>query len=118
MRRSALSLLAGLALAAALIGCGKSQPAIVIDFGVEPEEFVGVDVEIDGKLVGKLKRDGQRPRTEFPVPAGDHAVRVAAQKYSSQPDIFTVPPGQELVLFVAMGPAPTPGAPPLLTLHK
>jgi hypothetical protein len=119
MRRSRiLGGAAALALAFALARCGATQPGIVVDYGVAPDEFENVDVEIDGKLVGKLKRDGQRPRTEFATAAGDHAVRVAAQKYDSAPEVVTVPAGQQVVLFVDMGPAKGPGARPSLVLHK
>ena len=98
--------------------CGPTHPALVVDYGNAPEEFEGTDLEIDGKLVGKLKRDGQRPRTSFAVDAGDHAVRVAAQKYDSRPDVFTVKPGEELVLFAEIRPAASAGAHPSLVLHR
>lgn len=97
--------------------CGPSHPAIVVDYGSSAAEFENADFEIDGKIVGKLKRDGQKPRTTFPVDAGDHAVRVAAQKYDSQPDVVTVKPGEELVLFVEIKTASHQGGRPVVGLH-
>jgi hypothetical protein len=114
MRRLWISLL----VVAGLVGCSPSHPAIVVDFGNSTDEFLGKDVEIDGKLVGKLQRDGQRPRTTFPVDAGDHAVRMAVQKYDSQPEVVTVKPGEELVLFAEVKPAAVQGGRPGVVLHR
>ena len=120
MRRSHRRLLPFLVAFAALApcACGPSHPALVVDYGNAPEEFEGKDVEVDGKLIGKLKRDGQRPRTTFPVDAGDHAVRLAAQKYDSRPEVVTVKAGEELVLFAEIKPAARAGARPSLELHR
>ena len=121
MRRSPdrlLALLVVLLAAGAAPRCGPSHPAIVVDYGEAPGEFEGADIELDGKLVGKLKRDGQRPRTSFPVDAGDHAIRVAAQKYDSRPDVVTVKPGEELIVFVDTRPASTPGGRPAVVVHR
>ena len=112
-----LSVLACLLVSGAF-GCAKSQPAIVVDYGIEPKEFEGRDIELDGKIVGKLKREGQKPRTSFPVEAGDHAIRVAGQKYDSSPEVVTVKAGEELVVFVDIKPAPQPGARPSVVLHR
>ena len=103
--------------AGAAARCAPSHPAIVVDYGSSPSDFEGADFEIDGKIVGKLKRDGQKPRTSFAVDAGDHAVRVAAQKYDSQPDVVTVKPGQELELFVEIKTASHQGGRPVVGLH-
>jgi len=113
-----LAILAVVLLATPALRCGPSHPALVVDYGNAPGEFEGADFEIDGKLVGKLKREGQRPRTTFAVDAGDHAVRVAAQKYESAPDVVTVKPGEQLVVFAEIKNAATQGARPRIVLHR
>jgi hypothetical protein len=119
MRLSLDRLLPFVLLAAlAALACGASHPALVVDWGNAPSEFEGADVEIDGKLVGKLTRDGQRPRTSFAVDAGDHAVRLAAPKYDTRPDVVSVKPGEELVLVAEIKPASSPGARPGVVLHR
>ena len=120
MRRSSERLLVFLVCVAALAAfrCAPAHPAIVVDYGSSPADFEGADFELDGKIVGKLKRDGQKPRTSFPVDAGDHAVRVAAQKYDSQPDVQTVKAGEELILFVEIKTAARQGGRPVAALHR
>jgi hypothetical protein len=63
----------------------KSRPHVVIEFGVDPARFEGMPVEIDGKVVGNLKKIGVQTRTGFPVEKGEHVVRIAS------PDVFCRP---------------------------
>ena len=52
------------------------QAGIVINFAMYPEEFEGLEVEIDGEVAGRLERFGAQTTTKFLVPRGDHLVRV------------------------------------------
>jgi hypothetical protein len=80
--------LAGLALLplAGCMGGGGGQGKIVI---IYHEEFDGLEVEIDGKVVGKLKKFGENPRTAFLVSKGDHTIRVLHPTLASTPEKVT-----------------------------
>jgi hypothetical protein len=52
------------------------RPRISIEFGVAPEVFEGLPVQVDGKVVGKLESTGRATRISFPVKAGKHRVHV------------------------------------------
>ena len=58
--------------------------AVSIEWGIEPN-LVGSEVEIDGRVVGKLEKFGQATRTAFPVGKGEHTVRVVAQGMDCPP---------------------------------
>lgn len=58
---------------------------VQIDFGMDPELFEGLEVEIDGKIVGKLQMHGQVARTGFEVGSGRHEVRVLHPELDSEP---------------------------------
>ena len=66
-------------LAVGLGGCMPGlddSPKVAIEFGADPEHFLGLPVEIDGKVVGKLEKIGALTRRAFPVTKGEHSVRV------------------------------------------
>jgi hypothetical protein len=80
--RSALAFLCLLSLA----GCfGDTRSHVVIEFGAYPDEFIGMDVEVDGKVVGKLKQMGEITRSGFPLDKGQHTVRVVSPRFNSEP---------------------------------
>jgi hypothetical protein len=59
------------------LGCmGDTRPKIVIEWGIAPEELEGLEVEIDGKIAGKLARFGEATRTAFAVDKGEHRIRI------------------------------------------
>lgn len=57
---------------------------ISIEWGIEPS-FEGLDVEIDGVIVGKLEKFGQATHTGFEVGAGSHTVRVIHPSFDCPP---------------------------------
>ena len=77
------------ALSAAVLlfaGCfGDSRPHVVIEFGMYPDLFEGLDVQIDGKTVGQLKKTGAITRTGWPLDKGEHTIQVLSPKFESQP---------------------------------
>ena len=78
--------LAGLVILAAYLATGGSfgrKGSIAIEFGMNPREFDGLAVEIDGKPAGKLEAKGQGTRSTFRVSSGEHTVRVLHPTYPS-----------------------------------
>jgi hypothetical protein len=78
--------LVGLVMLAAYLAWGGSfgrTSNIAIEFGINPREFDGLAVEIDGKPAGKLRASGQETRTTFRVSKGEHTVRVLHPTYPS-----------------------------------
>jgi hypothetical protein len=59
------------------------QPVVQIEFGMYPEVFNGLTVEIDGKPAGKLQMMGAANRTGFIVKEGTHTIRVLHPMYAS-----------------------------------
>ena len=59
------------------------QPVVQIEFGMYPEVFQGMTVEIDGQPAGTLKPLGAANRTGFIVKEGHHTVRVVHPLYAS-----------------------------------
>ena len=67
-------------------GCmSDNKPKISIEFGAYPDQFEGLEVEIDGKVVGKLERHAAITRSAFPVTKGEHLVRIRSDKYACAP---------------------------------
>jgi hypothetical protein len=62
---------------------GKSS--IVVEYGIEASLFEGSEVEIDGQVVGTLKRFGNANRTAFAVPDGKHTVKVLHPEFNCRP---------------------------------
>jgi len=68
-----------------LFGGPFSSPCVVsIDFGMYPGDFEGCEVEINGKVVGKLERYGQATRTGFRLRKGEHEVRILHPEFDSE----------------------------------
>ena len=44
---------------------------LIIQFGISPEDFVGVEVLVDGEVAGTLQRTGGATRTGFRIGKGD-----------------------------------------------
>jgi len=61
------------------------QQGILIEFGSDPDRFVGLEVEVDGQVVGVLEKIGAQTRTGFVVPAGTHTVRVRDRQLPCAP---------------------------------
>lgn len=78
-----------------------TKPGILIEFGSDPDEFVGLPVEIDGKIVGKLERFGQATRTGFTTTKGPHIVRVVSPNIPCEPlKIDNLLPGMKRMLLL------------------
>ena len=95
-----------------------SEPRILIEFGTEPDVFAGLEVEIDGKVAGKLERIGQTTRTAFKVTPGAHTVRVLHPEFGCRPAQVTADiPGMSTMLLLDHDEMPGPDNRPMLTLH-
>jgi len=66
-------------------GSFEEKASIVILYGMEPQLFEGAEVEIDGEVVGVLKRFGNANRTAFAVEDGKHTVRVLHPEFDCEP---------------------------------
>ncbi len=80
---------------------GGEQSVIIIEFGMDPHEFEGLEVVIDGEVVGTLKRMGAATRTGFTVEDGDHMVALKHPRYLSEPVRVTSGFGGERVMLMA-----------------
>ena len=49
---------------------------VLIEFGTDAGTFSGLEVEVDGRVAGRLQATGAVTRTAFPVSCGTHRVRV------------------------------------------
>jgi hypothetical protein len=77
----------------------RDSPVVQIEFGADVDQFEGLDVLIDGQVVGKLKRSGQATRSDFEVRKGAHHVCVQHPQYGCSPTrVTTDEPGKELML--------------------
>jgi len=86
MKVRAVLAVAGLVVLVGYLAMGGSfggKSSIVIEFGMYPEEFTGCEVEIDGKVVGKLQKFGQATRNAFKVKDGKHTVRIVHPEIAS-----------------------------------
>jgi K+-transporting ATPase A subunit len=114
---------AGVVLAIAWVMCGgslfpSSQGKILIEFGANPDGFAGCDVEIDGRIAGKLERFGQATRTAFPVDPGTHQVRVVDPQFDSTPVPIEAPGGgMSTMVLLEMGDVPGPSGKPQVVLR-
>lgn len=99
-------------------GCfGDSRTHVVIEFGAYPEEFIGMDVEVDGKVVGQLKKTGEITRSGFPLDKGQHTVRVVSPKFSSEPRTVNAEfKTQKIMLILEVGEAMSASGSPKPTL--
>jgi hypothetical protein len=98
-----------------------SKPGIVIEFGTDPETFTGLEVEVDGKIVGKLERFGQATRKAFALSRGEHSVRVVSPHFESTAiTVKTQLPGFKpmFILDVEERAGPDGRLVPVLALHQ
>ncbi len=77
-----------------------AKPVIQIEFGIEPDEFIGSTVLIDGEAAGELKPFGRSWRTGFRVEEGKHTVEVVHPRYRCIPTRVTSGYGGRNVLLV------------------
>lgn len=95
---------AGVLLAGLFVLSGGSfggQAVIQLDFSMYPEDFEGLEVEIDGKVVGALERHGQALRSGFEVSKGEHRVRVLHPELECEPvTVHLDRPGQKARLLM------------------
>ena len=73
---------------------------MMIEFGMYPEEFIGCDVEIDGKVVGKLEMFGQATRTAFGVKDGKPTIRVIHPELICDAETITSGAGGSSVMLI------------------
>jgi hypothetical protein len=93
----------GVVLMMAFWMCGglSDAPVVQIEFGMDADQFEGLDVLIDGQVVGKLRRYGQATRSGFEVDKGSHDVCVQHPQYGCSPArVTTDKPGQKLLLLL------------------
>jgi hypothetical protein len=69
---------------------GKPAYAIQIEFGMDPESFVGAEVWVDGDSVGVLERYRGRTLNGFRVEAGPREVRLMKEGFGSEPTTVDV----------------------------
>lgn len=69
------------------------QTAIIIHFGIEPDEFAGCEVLIDNILVGTLQPVGRTYQNGFKVPAGEHVVELIHPEFRCLPTRVTTVKG-------------------------
>jgi hypothetical protein len=73
-----------------LAGCQPPPAGFEINFAMYPEEFEGLQVEVNGEVIGELKRFGGQHATRFLVPMGEHEVRVLHPSMECRPATVTV----------------------------
>lgn len=96
----------------------STQARILIEFGADPEQFAGLDVEIDGRIAGQLERVGQATRTAFAVEPGTHQVRVVGPAFDSAPaTIDARHSGMSTMVLLEHSEVPSASGRPALTLH-
>jgi hypothetical protein len=84
----------------AMGGSLGSKSTIMIEFGMYPKEFQGLDVEIDGEVVGQLEMFGAATRTGFAVKDGKHTVRVLHPEFACDPATITSGTGASQVMLI------------------
>jgi hypothetical protein len=100
--RLALAAAGLVVLAGYLVAGGGFGPksTISIEYGMYPREFAGLQVEIDGKVVGTLEGFGNATRTSFQVKDGRHSVRVLHPDLECLPRTVTSGTGGRNVMLV------------------
>ena len=86
-----------------IFGGGSIIPnkgVIQIEFGMYPEEFEGLEVEIDGEVVGELQYFGAASRTGFEVKEGDHTVRIIHPEFESRTQSVEVTASRNVLLIL------------------
>lgn len=107
-RMRAALMVAGVLMLAMYLAFGgrlAPRPAVQIEFGMYPEVFRGMTVEIDGKPAGTLKPLGSVHRTAFTVEEGRHTVRVVHPLYASiERDVDVRANGRPVLLILDLQP--------------
>ena len=96
-------ILAGVVVLVGYLATGGSfggKSTIMIEFGMYPREFQGLDVEIDGEVVGKLEMFGAATRTGFAVKDGKHTVRVLHPEFACDPATIISGTGASHVMLI------------------
>jgi len=82
---------------------GKPKGVIAIEFGAYPDEFAGLEVEIDGQVVGKLRMVGAQTRNGFAVGPGTRQVRVIGPRWNSTPRPVEVQADRTMMFVLNVG---------------
>jgi len=77
-----------------------SKSVILIEFGMYPDEFEGLEVLIDGESAGTLRRFGNAFKTGFEVEDGDHVVEVKHPEIPCRPVKVTSGYGGHRVMLI------------------
>ncbi len=78
----------GLVVALAFVftgGLSTAEARVAIEFGIEPELFEGLEVEIDGEIAGRLESTGRVTRRAFSLELGEHVIRIVHPEMRSEP---------------------------------
>lgn len=95
-----------------------SDCKVLIEFGSDPETFAGLQVEVDGGVVGRLEKVGATTRTAFPVACGTHRVRVLHPEFdAAELQVDSNIPGVATMLLLDHADVPSPHGRPALTLR-
>src|SRR5688572_7164031 len=82
---------------------GRPKSIVQVEFGMYPDVFQGLTVEIDGEPAGTLKPFGAATRTGFEVKEGRHAIKVRHPKFASVArDVDVTANGQPVLLIMDM----------------
>lgn len=96
-------------------GSFGQKSSIVIEYGIEAALFEGSEVEIDGQVVGELKRFGNASRTAFAVKDGRHTVKVLHPEFDCRPATFNSGAGAHTVhLILDFVPSSDPDGAPMI----
>ncbi len=94
---------AGLAVLGGFLAAGGRfgpRSTIVIEYGMYPRDFAGLEVEIDGEVAGVLKGFGAATRTAFEVEDGRHVVTVRHPELECRPRTVTSGAGGRSVVLI------------------
>lgn len=95
-----------------------SECKVLVEFGSDPGAFAGMEVESDGRVVGRLEPFGRATRTAFPVTCGMHRIEVRDPQYDSTPiEVVAEVPGFSTMVLLEHAGMPGPNGRPALTLH-
>lgn len=103
MKVRAVWMVAGVVMLVGYFAMGGSfgnKSTIMIEFGMYPREFEGLDVEIDGQVAGQLRMFGAATRTGFQVKDGKHTVRILHPRLASAQRTVTTGAGASQVMLI------------------
>jgi len=88
-----------------LLGGGSFGPKnnVTLQFGMYPEEFVGLTVVIDGEDVGVIKQFGQSSQVAFEVNDGEHEIVVRHPDMDCEPARFKAKDGSRVMFLMDIG---------------